>query len=111
MTQLSEAIRRSGNFRVWSLSFKDVQSVFAPQGDFYTTTLEAEKMPSGKTMYQNMIKKQKADVIEPAKLSSFDLLLEYLKLPDAEIVFKGTSIRIFSVLVGTCFDEEQSCFQ
>lgn len=77
------------NFRVWSLSFKDVQSVFAPQGDFYTTTLEAEKMPSGKTMYQNMIKKQKADVIEPARLSSFDLLLEYLKLPDAERVFKG----------------------
>ena len=57
---------------------------FAPQGDFYTTTLEAEKMPSGKTMYQNMIKKQNADVIEPAKLSSFDLLLEYLKLPDFE---------------------------
>lgn len=84
-----EAIRRSGKFRVWSLSFKDVQSVFAPQGDFYTNSLEAEKMPSGKTMYQNMIKKQKADVIEPAKLSSFDLLLEYLKLPDAERVFNG----------------------
>ena len=46
-------------------------------------------MPSGKTMYQNMIKKQKADAIEPAKLSSFDLLLEYLKLPDAESVFNG----------------------
>ena len=84
-----EAIRRSGNFRVWSLSFKDVQSVFAPQGDFYTETLEAEKMPSGKTMYQNMIKKHKADSIEPAKLSSFDLLIEYLQLPDAEKVFKG----------------------
>lgn len=54
-----EAIHRSGNFRVWSLSFKDVQSVFAPQGDFYTETLEAEKMPSGKTMYQNMIKKHR----------------------------------------------------
>ena len=88
-TNKREAIRRSGKFRVWSLSVKDVQSVFAPQGDFYTNTLEAEKMPSGKTMYQNMIKKQKADVIEPAKLSSFDLLLEYLKLPDAERVFKG----------------------
>lgn len=45
-------------------------------------------MPSGKVMYQNMVKKQKADVIEPAKLSSFDLLLKYLKLPDAESVFK-----------------------
>lgn len=84
-----EAIRRSGNFRVWSLSFKDVQNVFASQGDFYTATLEAEKMPSGKRMYQNMIKKQKADALEPVKLSSFDLLLAYLKLSDAENVFKG----------------------
>ena len=84
-----EAIRRSSNFRVWSLSFKDIQNVFAPQGDFYTSTLEAEKMPFGKMMYQNMIKKQKADIIEPAKLPSFDLLLKYLNLPDAERVFKG----------------------
>jgi DEAD/DEAH box helicase domain-containing protein len=82
-----EAIRRSGNYRVWSLSFKDVQNVFAPQGDYYTATLEAEKMPSGKTMYQNTIKKYKADMMEPAKLSAFDLLLEYLKLPNAETIF------------------------
>lgn len=84
-----EAIRRSRNFHVWSLSFKDVQNVFASQGDFYTATLEAEKMPSGKLMYQNMIKKQKADALEPVKLSSFDLLLAYLKMSEAEKVFKG----------------------
>lgn len=46
-------------------------------------------MPSGKTMYQNMIKKHKVDVIEPSKLSSFDLLIEYLKQPDAEKIFHG----------------------
>ena len=84
-----EAIRRSGKFRVWSLSFKDVQSVFAPQGDFYTSTLEAEKMPAGKMMYRQMVGKQKVDVIEPSKLSSFDMLLEYLKLLDAERIFRG----------------------
>lgn len=84
-----EAIRRSGNFRVWSLSFRDVQSVFASQGDYYTATLEAEKMPSGKSMYQNTIKKYKADAIEPARLTSFDLLLEYLRLPEAEAIFKA----------------------
>ena len=84
-----EAIRRSGKFRVWSLSFKDVQNVFTPQGDYYTATLEAEKMPSGKTMYQNMVKKYHADAVEPSKLSSFDLLLDYLKRKDAEDVYKG----------------------
>lgn len=83
-----EAIRRSGSFRVWSLSFRDVQSVFAPQGDYYTETLEVEKMPLGMDIYYGMIKKNNADVIYPSKLSSFDLLFEYLKLPDAEEVFK-----------------------
>ena len=82
-----EAIRRSGKFRVWSLSYKDVQSVFAPQGDYCTATLEAEKMPSGKMMYQNTIKSANADSLNPAKSSSFDLLMEYLKRPDAETIF------------------------
>ena len=84
-----EAIRRSGNFRVWALSFKDVQSVFAPQGDYFTETLAAEAMPSGKTMYQNMVKKAHAEAVSPGKLTSFELLLEYLKLPDAEAVFRA----------------------
>ncbi len=82
-----EAIRRSGRFRVWSLSYKDVQSVFAPQGDYCTATLESEKMPYGKVMYQNTIKSANADSLNPAKMSSFDLLIEYLKRPDAEAVF------------------------
>ncbi len=84
-----EAIRRSGNYRVWSLSFKDVQNVFVPQGDYATPTLEAEKMPYGKVMYQNIVKKLGVDIIEPAKLSAFDLLIAYLKMPDAESVLVG----------------------
>lgn len=83
-----EAIRRSGNYRVWSLSFRDVQNVFVPQGDYATATLESEKMPYGKVMYQNIVKKAGVDVIEPAKMSAFDLLIAYLKLPDAEKVFE-----------------------
>lgn len=84
-----EAIRRSGKFRVWSLSFRDVQTVFVPQGDYFTETLDAEKMPSGKMMYQNAVKKYKADSIEPARLSSFDLLLAYLRMPEAEAIFRA----------------------
>lgn len=84
-----EAIRRSGNFRVWSLSFKDVIGVFSPQGDYFTETLDAEKMPSGKLMYRNAVQKYGGDRVEPAKRSSFDLLLDYLKLPDGERIFKA----------------------
>ena len=82
-----EAIRRSGKFRVWTLSYKDVQSVFAPQRDYYTETLDAGSMPFGKKMYPDIISQCKANSVEPAKLSSFDLLFAYLKLPDAEMVF------------------------
>ena len=82
-----EAIRRSGKFRVWSLSYKDVQSVFGPQGDYCTPTLEAEKMPSGKMLYQNTVKSANADSLNPGKSNSFNLLMEYLKHPDAELIF------------------------
>lgn len=46
-----EAIRRSGRYRVWALSWRDVQSVFQAQGDYATPTLAPEKMPSGAKMY------------------------------------------------------------
>lgn len=105
-----EAIRRSGKFRVWSLSFKDVQSVFAPQGDFYTSTLEAEKMPAGKMMYRQMVGKQKVDVIEPSKLSSFDMLLEYLKLLDAERIFRGQACAYSWSLLDPALTKNQMVF-
>lgn len=84
-----EAIRRSGKFRVWSLSFKDVQSVFAAQEDYCTSVLEPEKMPCGKTMYQNAVKKYRADVLQPGKMTAFDLLIAYLSLPRGEQIFSG----------------------
>ena len=78
-----EALRRSGQFRVWSLSFKDVQNVFTPQGDYATSVLAVEKMPLGKVMYRSEVRKLHAEVLVPAKLSAFDLLIAYLNLPDA----------------------------
>lgn len=84
-----EAIRRSGNFRVWSLSYKDVQAVFAPQSDYYTDTLGAEKMPSGPMMYRQIVKKYGAESLEPSKLSAFDLLIAYLKTENAEKLFSA----------------------
>ncbi len=82
-----EAIRRSGKFRVWALSFKDVQSVFDSGKDHFTETLAWEKMPSGGKLYQGMVNGSAAKAISPAKRSSFDLLLEYLEKPHAEEIF------------------------
>jgi DEAD/DEAH box helicase domain-containing protein len=46
-------------------------------------------MPYGKMMYQNIIKKAGAEALNPAKTGSFDLLMEYLQMPDAEMVFRA----------------------
>lgn len=83
------AIMRSGNFRVWSLSWKDVQSVFSAQGDYSTSTLDYTRMPSGSKMYQSIVNSAKADQIKPDKMNAFELLVCYLSEPNAEEIFKS----------------------
>ncbi len=82
-----EAIRRSGKYRVWVLSWLDVQSVFHSQSDYATPTLSPEKMPSGPTMYQPTVTAGKAGILKPGRMSSFELLMRYLDLQDSESLF------------------------
>lgn len=81
------SIMRSKNFRIWSFSWRDVQSVFSAQGDYCTNTLNPMEMPSGIVMYQPTIIAAKADRIKPDRMSSFELLMRYLAEPDAESLF------------------------
>ena len=83
-----EAIRRSGNFRVWSLSYDDVQSVFTSDSGYLTETLHASEMPSGNAVYSGIVKSKHADRLCPEKLSPFDQLMFYLEEPDAEMLFR-----------------------
>ncbi|HHV96805.1 MAG TPA: DEAD/DEAH box helicase [Clostridiaceae bacterium] len=83
-----EAIRRSTYFRVWTLSWKDVESVFKLQGDYATQTLEPQKMPSGSKMYMPVVKNGKAEVLQPGKVTPFEMLMQYLEMPNAEQIFK-----------------------
>jgi len=81
-----EAIRRSGKYHVWTLSWRDVQSVFQAQGDYATPTLTPEKMPSGSKMYQPTV--GKADVLKPGKMSTLELLMRYFDMDDAQDLFE-----------------------
>ena len=83
-----EAIRRSGKFRVWSLSFKDVQNVFASQGGYATDTLDPLKMPFGMKKYSQTIKEKGAEGLEPGKIGAFELMMEYLSSANAEQMFR-----------------------
>lgn len=82
-----EAIHRSGNFRVWSLSYKDVQEAFAKQDPYATQTLDANKMPLVKG-YNMQMKKYPGNHLSPEKMTALELLLQYLSLPKAESEFQ-----------------------
>lgn len=82
-----EAIRRSNRFRVWSLSWKDVQSAFRSQGDYAAATLIPENMPSGARVYRPTVANGNALILQPDRMSTFELLIEYLENPEAENLF------------------------
>lgn len=82
-----EAIRRSNRFRVWCLSWKDVQSVFKAQDEYATATLAPNNMPSGKHLYKPTIENGNAQNLHPDRASTMELLMNYLENADAERLF------------------------
>ena len=102
-----EAIRRSGRFRIWTLSFRDVQNVFVKQGTYATQTLDANAMPYGTKMFKNTLKNDGFAEIGLDKLSSFDALLFYLTTPDAEqVLIAHANAYAFSLLQPTLLRNE-----
>ena len=91
-----EAIRRSGRFRIWSFSWKDVQAVFQPQGEYATDALSYEHMPSGSKMYVPTVAAENATDIAPSKMSSMELFIRYLFMDDMERIFRVHS-RAYSL--------------
>ncbi|MBP1564436.1 MAG: DEAD/DEAH box helicase [Oscillospiraceae bacterium] len=82
-----EAIRRSGKYIVWTLSFKDVQMLFQSQGDYFSETLDYNSMPGGMSMYQKYLKNKGVDVIPFSKMSNAELLMQYLTVEEADKIF------------------------
>lgn len=84
------AIMKTGKYRVWSLSWKDVQHIFKKLGDYKTHTLMSERMPSEK-VYRPTVKAAGAESISPDKENAFELLVDYLANPNAEELFYAHS--------------------
>lgn len=93
------AICRSGNFRVWSLSYKDVEACTKTLDLFATDTLNAMKMPSGPMVYKKIIDSKKSGYLHLKPEQAMSLLVDYLSMPDAEDVFtKQASAYSMSLL-------------
>ena len=101
------AIIQSGKYRVWSLSYNDVQDVFKSKGDYKTNTWLYDKLPNGSKMYMSYVKAMNAQDLLPARKSPFELLIEYLSRRDAEELFTvHAKAFAFSVLDYTLMDKQ-----
>lgn len=101
------AIIQSGKYRVWSLSYNDVQDVFQSRGDYKTNTWAYDKLSGGSRMYMSYVKAMNAQELIPAKKSPFELLVEYLSRSDAEELFKvHAKAFAFSLLDYTLIDKQ-----
>lgn len=93
------SIHKSDNYRIWTLTWKDIQQVFQAQGDYYLPMLLPDKMPSGNRMYRATVASSHAESLQPDKLGAFSLLLEYLGDMNAEDVFtKHAKAYAYSIL-------------
>lgn len=90
-----EAIRRSGKYRVWALSYNDVKATFQPQGDYASDVFAIDNMPLGK-MYHQIVNSENANRLDLSKSGPFDLLIEYMKKSDAEVLF-ATHAKAYSM--------------
>lgn len=82
------AISQTGRFRVWTLTWRDVQHVFRSQGDYCPPVLKPEEMPSGPRIYGPLVRHAGAEALNPGSLNAFQLLIQYLANPDAERLFQ-----------------------
>lgn len=92
-----DAIIYSGNYRVWSLSWKDVKD--NNDGKVFATEIfDEKKLPS----------KLNRTGLTVSYDNSFELLLSYLKNDDAENKFKETADAYFNAMIGKAFDKKSS---
>ncbi|ABK43864.1 DEAD/DEAH box helicase domain protein [Magnetococcus marinus MC-1] len=77
------AIVQSGNFHVWSLSWKDVENRFKGQGDYFQQLLAPKKAPLVGEL-NNLLNRYQVEGMHALHMGdSFDWLVRFLAKPDA----------------------------
>ncbi len=76
------AIRESGEYLIWSITWKDIHDCFQPRGEYFDHF--AHRGPQGgKGRYRSMLKLLEAEKLEGVVgMNSFRMLLCYLSEPD-----------------------------
>ena len=106
-TAKREAVRRSGRYRVWSLSYDDVAAVCDPAkgGDYHLDVLNLNLYPRF-GFYSVMGGGKHADMIgSMASVHPFDLLVRYLSVASAEVAFADEACAYAVAMTDNVFDE------
>lgn len=80
-----ESINRSGRFRTWSLSYRDIEHAIKSNGAYYLDLLRIPELPT-KALYTMAIDGHSGG-FDPAKESPFSTFIWYLGHSEAEEVF------------------------
>lgn len=98
--QKRKAIIESGNYNIWSLTWKDIESVFEYQGDYYINYLDPniifEDNSKAKTSYQKLITGFKIIDRSIVNKNNFELLTSYLA---GEIEIKTLNLSILAMII------------
>ena len=103
------SILKSGKYRVWSLSYNDVDSVFNASSDYATVTLDPNKMPAGNLFYSRSLNGEAGNIL-PGKMSSMELLLRYLYLDSADEEFSLQAMAISRSLLEPAKAKDPSAY-
>ena len=99
-----EAVRRSGRFRVWSLSYQDVEAALDKgAGGHWKDLLATAELPWPDGYHAALQTLGSAGGLKPQGMSSFDTLVWYLSHGDAEQAF-GVQAQAYSLGMTAAMD-------
>ena len=100
-----EAIRRSGRFRVWGLSYSDVEAALdRSSGDYYLDCLKIPELPR-EDVYNKHLSTKTPSGLAPSKLTPFEMLCWYLTHNEAEQAFRDHAAAYSMGMLGISRDQ------
>lgn len=100
-----EAIRRSGRFRVWGLSYSDVETALdKSSGDYYLDCLKIPELPR-EDVYNKYLSTRTTSGFAPSKLTPFEMFCWYLTHSEAEQAFSDHANAYSMGMLGLVRDQ------
>ena len=78
------AITQSGKYRIWSLTWHDVENVFKTQNNYFVDYLDTKLFPLGQNFSRLLQAYQLDTVAATGKLTSFEMLIHFLRQPEED---------------------------